>query len=343
MTVPSFLHTSLISQLIKRSLYISCLGAFAIATTAQADTNASSPYIDLYQNQVNTNQANTNTASTVAAPSARIRSTQRITPVRTSNRPVATTSTAQAQAAQPQEPKTHVIRPVYNKAGAQGIDLLSGQLPQIPTPKLSVSDITYVPTIKIPQTQYGSEQLDVSLIDDFIAEISPHARHYPPNFNNVSQRYYSKLKLKELEEWLRPYADAPNASYDVLLRAAKLNGMGRNLDLGSDFTIRASTYVSRALTQQPDSAEANFLYGMMLSEGGGFNESKKYLNKAAAQGYIEAEQSLAQADLLSDRRGDALARLKRLQQQQPNNRQIQQQIALVENGKYYIWDLSQDN
>lgn len=225
-----------------------------------------------------------------------------------------------------------------------GIDISGGQLPSIPTPQVQLSDISFVPTVLIPLQQgLGTDKLDVSLLDDFITEVSPNARHYPPNFPNRSQRHYTREKIKVLAEWIEPYASAPNASYDVLLRAAKLNGMGRNLDLGSDYTVRGGQYVDRAIKNKPDSAEANFLYGMMLSEGGGFKEGQKYLDRAVTLGYTEAEQSLAQSDLLSDRRSQALERLRRLEQQKPDNAMIRQQIKLVEEGKFYIWDLPAPN
>ena len=185
--------------------------------------------------------------------------------------------------------------------------------------------------------------LDVSLLDDFITEIAPNARHYPPNFPNRTQRHNAREKIKVMTEWIEPYASSPNASYEVLIRAAKLNGMGRNLDLGSDFTVRGGKYIDRAIKAQPNSGEANFIYGMMLSEGGGFKEGQKYLDRAVALGYTEAEQSLAQSDLLSDRRDEALQRLRRLERQVPDNAIIRQQIKLIEEGKYYIWDIPAPN
>ncbi|WP_457857203.1 tetratricopeptide repeat protein [Psychrobacter pulmonis] len=223
---------------------------------------------------------------------------------------------------------------------ATGIDLRNGQLPNIPAPQVNISDISFVPTVLIPQQQgLGTDKLDVSLLDDFIKEVSPNARHYPPNFPNRTQRHNAREKIKVLTEWIEPYAKAPNASYDVLVRAAKLNGMGRNLDLGSEYTVRGGQYIDRAIKLKPNSGEANFIYGMMLSEGGGFKEGQKYLDKAVTLGYTEAEQSLAQSDLLSDRRDKALERLRRLAQQNPDNAIIRQQIKLIEDGKFYIWDI----
>lgn len=231
---------------------------------------------------------------------------------------------------------------VYERGpiSATGTDLRSGQLPNIPTPQVSISDISFVPTVLIPQQQgLGTDKLDVSLLDDFIKEVSPNARHYPPNFPNRTQRHNAREKIKVMTEWIEPYAKAPNASYDVLIRAAKLNGMGRNLDLGSEYTVRGGQYIDRAIKLKPNSGEANFIYGMMLSEGGGFKEGQKYLDQAVNLGYTEAEQSLAQSDLLSDRRDKALERLRRLEQQNPDNAIIRQQIKLIEDGKFYIWDI----
>ncbi|WP_350558802.1 hypothetical protein [Psychrobacter sp. CAL346-MNA-CIBAN-0220] len=248
----------------------------------------------------------------------------------------------QASAEKPEMSEPTGTTTVYERGPitVTGIDISRGQLPSIPVPQVRVSDISFVQTVLIPQTQgLGTDKIDVSLLDDFIREVSPNARHYPPNFPNRSQRHYTREKIKVLAEWIEPYASAPNASYEVLIRAAKLNGMGRNLDLGSDFAVRGSQYVDRAIKSKTDSGEANFLYGMMLSEGGGFKEGQKYLDRAVALGYTEAEQSLAQSDLLSDRRSQALDRLRRLEQQVPDNSIIRQQIKMVEDGKFYIWDL----
>ncbi|TXD98237.1 hypothetical protein ES754_04690 [Psychrobacter frigidicola] len=233
----------------------------------------------------------------------------------------------------------HVYQPA--PITSTGPDISRGQLANIPIPQARISDVSFVPTIIIAQkTAANSEKLDVSLLDDFIKDTSPNARHYPPNFPNRTQRYTAREKIKVLTDWIDPYARAPDASYDVLLRAAKLNGMGRNLDLGSEYTVRGGKYVDRAIKINPNSAEANFLYGLMLSEGGGFKEGQKYLDRAVALGYTEAEQSLAQSDLLSDRRSQALDRLRRLEKKMPDNSVIRQQIKLIEAGKFYIWDLS---
>ena len=295
----------------------------------------------------NANAAASTAQTDVAANMATANSTQQNNALPTGTQQSQPPLNAAQSAAVPQAPAvatpelTGTTR-VYERGPmtATGIDLRGGQLSNIPTPQVQLSSVSFVPTVLVPQQQgLGTDKLDVSLLDDFIEDVSPNARHYPPNFPNRSQRHYTREKIKVLTEWIEPYAQSPNASYDVLLRAAKLNGMGRNLDLGSDYTVRGGKYVDRAIKIKSDSGEANFLYGMMLSEGGGFKEGQKYLDRAVSLGYTEAEQSLAQSDLLSDRRDNALERLRRLEQQVPNNAVIRQQIKLVEDGKFYIWDI----
>lgn len=288
-------------------------------------------------------------ASAQANTNATQQSSAQVTNTQTNNTqpnraPQNTTQNQVAQANQNTE-LTGTTR-VYERGPmvATGIDLRSGQLPNIPTPQVHLSDISFVPTILIAQQKgLGTDKLDVSLLDDFIKEVSPNARHYPPNFPNRTQRHNAREKIKVLTDWIEPYAKSLNASYDVLLRAAKLNGMGRNLDLGSEYTVRGGQYIDRAIKIKPDSGEANFIYGMMLSEGGGFKEGQKYLDQAVSLGYTEAEQSLAQSDVLSDRREKALERLRRLEQKVPDNTVIRQQIKLIEDGKFYIWDLPASN
>lgn len=321
-----------------------------LARPNTADSNAqpsaqAAPQANTQQNNAPQNNAPQNSVQQTAAQQTNFQQNNA-----QQNRAPLNTSTAQPQAqAAPRAPApeltgtTRVYTP-GSVAVAPGVDLRGGQLTNIPTPQVQLSDVSFVTTVLVPQqTGLGTDKLDVSLLDDFINEVSPNARHYPPNFPNRTQRHYTREKIKVLAEWIEPYAKSPNASYDVLLRAAKLNGMGRNLDLGSDYTVRGGQYVDRAIKLQPNSGEANFLYGMMLSEGGGFKEGQKYLDKAVSLGYTEAEQSLAQSELLSDRRDSALQRLRRLAGENPNNAIIREQVKLVEDGKFYIWDIPAPN
>lgn len=232
----------------------------------------------------------------------------------------------------------NVIYPSTNSVQLVGTDISAQNLANIPLPTLTLSNISTVKTVLIPRTADNSAQLDVSVLDDFITYVTPMARHYPPVFSSRTERYNATERLKSLTAWIESYAQNPNASYEVLLRAAKLNAMGRNLDLGSDYAVRAGNYIARAIKLN-DTAEANFLYGAMLAEGGGFKEGAKYLEKAEKMGYLEATQSLAQADLLDDKKDRAIQRLTEFKAKNPDNPYIDEQLRIVNSDKYYIWDI----
>ena len=335
-SVPSAIDSS--KRVIRLARPNAAVSATQVATTVQPEVATSTAAQVSAQANINANQQSNAQVTSSQVTNAQITNTQ---PTRAPQNP----SQNQAIQANQNAELTGTTR-VYERGPmvATGIDLRGGQLPNIPTPQVQLSDISFVPTILIAQqTGLGTDKLDVSLLDDFIKDTSPYARHYPPNFPNRTQRHYAREKIKVLTDWIEPYAKLSNASYDVLLRAAKLNGMGRNLDLGSEYTVRGGQYIDRAIKIKPDSGEANFIYGMMLSEGGGFKEGQKYLDQAVSLGYTEAEQSLAQSDVLSDRREKALERLRRLEQRVPDNTVIRQQIKLLEDGKFYIWDLPASN
>ena len=335
-SVPSAIDSS--KRVIRLARPNAAVSATQVATTVQPEVATSTAAQVNAQANINANQQSNAQVTSSQVTNAQITNTQ-------STRAPQNPSQNQAIQANQNAELTGTTR-VYERGPmvATGIDLRGGQLPNIPTPQVQLSDISFVPTILIAQqTGLGTDKLDVSLLDDFIKDTSPYARHYPPNFPNRTQRHYAREKIKVLTDWIEPYAKSSNASYDVLLRAAKLNGMGRNLDLGSEYTVRGGQYIDRAIKIKPDSGEANFIYGMMLSEGGGFKEGQKYLDQAVSLGYTEAEQSLAQSDVLSDRREKALERLRRLEQRVPDNTVIRQQIKLLEDGKFYIWDLPASN
>lgn len=222
-------------------------------------------------------------------------------------------------------------------------NLLSNTVAGVPAISASVSNPQTIKTITIPADNKGNTQMDVTLIDEFLADVAPNARHYPPNFPNRTTEHFTGENIKHLSDWIEPFATAPNAHFEVVLRAAKINGMARNLNLGEAYSLRANAHMAKAIKLKPNHDEANFLYGMMISEAGGFNEGKKYLDKAASLGYIEAEQSLAQSDLLSDKKELARSRLVALQTKHPSNTQITEQIKIIDNGGYYIWKIADNN
>lgn len=226
---------------------------------------------------------------------------------------------------------------------ADAVNLLAEKVAGVPAITASISNPQTIKTITIPANTKGTQHIDVTLMDDFLADVAPNARHYPPNFPNRTTEHLTVENVKHLSDWIEPYAKASDASFEVVLRAAKINGMARNLNIGEAYSLRANNHMAKAVKLQPNHAEANFLYGMMISEAGGFNEGKKYLDKAVSLGYVEAEQSLAQADLLTDKKELARSRLVALQAKNPNNPQIGEQIKIIDEGGFYIWKIADGN
>lgn len=326
------------------SLAIMSLSAMALASPANAATK---PATKTASKTSTTKTSVTKAASSKTTPT---KTTTKASPTKTTPTQSTTTTVTHTEVT-PIAASTITLVPVvaeptittttYPKANAitfVGTDITAQPLTGIATPSFSISQAQFIPTVLVPKTTNNTGNVDVSVVDDFIAYAMPMARHYPPVFPSRTVRYNTTQRLKGLTAWIENYAKDPNASYEVLLRAAKLNAMGRNLDLGSDYTVRASDYIARAIKLQ-DTGEANFLYGMMLAEGGGFTEAEKYLDKAAKLGYAEAYQSMAQSDLLNDKKDKALQRLTEFKAKYPNDPYIDRQIAIVNSGKYYIWDL----
>lgn len=205
----------------------------------------------------------------------------------------------------------------------------------LPMPQVSISDVVPLPTVWIDG---ASGKFDSTDIDLFLAQNRKSARHYPPSFANKTAQYNATKTLKNLIHEISPVAQNPNASYDVLYRAAALHAMAKNLDLGAEHGVRASEYLGRALKLRSNDSDANVLYGIMLAESGAFKEGAKYLNKADG---LEAQQALAQIDLLEDRKESARSRLVRLAQNATGDDAtlLNQQIAIIDAGGYYIWQL----
>ncbi|PKP96697.1 MAG: hypothetical protein CVT76_06190, partial [Alphaproteobacteria bacterium HGW-Alphaproteobacteria-15] len=130
----------------------------------------------------------------------------------------------------------------------------------------------------------------------------------------------------------------PNASFDLLIRAVQLNQVARNLDIGAQSAVKAGVYMRRAIALNPEHPAANYWYGTMLTEGGGFKEGIPYLNRAAQAGYKKAYLALAQAYLHIDQRPNALSALESYsiavpEQQAATSTLIEQ----VRAGKSSVW------
>ncbi|MEC7118751.1 MAG: hypothetical protein VXW65_02460 [Pseudomonadota bacterium] len=183
-----------------------------------------------------------------------------------------------------------------------------------------------------------AEQIDVGTIDDVLIYLIDKAGNYPPRFADLREKNLAASDVKAIINQLDPLAVHPNASFDVLMRAVKINQIARNMDLGAQSAIKAGVYMRRAIALNPDNALANYWYGTMLSEGGGIKEGIPYLNRAAQAGHKKAYLALAQAYLHINQRPNALSALESYHTAEPEQQAwTASLIEQVRAGKSLIW------
>lgn len=188
------------------------------------------------------------------------------------------------------------------------------------------------------QTAQLAETVDVGEIDRMLSYLLERAGHYPPRFSDRAERQIAAAEVRQLLHTIDQHVIHPNASFELLIRAVKLNQVGRNLDLGVSTAIKAGVYMRRAIALQPDDPAANYWYGTMLVEGGGIKEGMPYLNKAISLGEKKAYLVLAQAYLHLEQREFALKALQRYDEADPSQQAWTANVtARVRNGKSLIW------
>lgn len=154
-----------------------------------------------------------------------------------------------------------------------------------------------------------TDSLNVGEFDGLLQYLVEKAGNYPPRFSDRRERYMAAAETKQMVEALDQLVVQPNASFELLIRAVQLNQVARNLDIGAESAVKAGVYMRRAIALKPEDASANYWYGTMLTEGGGFKEGIPYLNRAAQAGYKKAYLGLAEAYLHIDQRPNALSAL----------------------------------
>ena len=165
------------------------------------------------------------------------------------------------------------------------------------------------------------------------------ARHYPPQFTDRNERSGFASKLKEVSTQLDQLAKAPNASFDILIRAFKASVLGRNLDLGSSYTTKSLDYAQRILKINKEDPEANLWFGFSLSEGGGQKEAMPYLDKAIKAGVQEAYLSSTNNYLGMEQKKNAVQTLKNYKVKYPDEAEVADRLIneIQTMKRYNVW------
>lgn len=187
----------------------------------------------------------------------------------------------------------------------------------------------------------GENQIDITDIDDFLNMVEGKARHYPPRFSDRKERRGFEYKLKNVSAKLDQLAAAPNASFDVLIRAFKAAVMARNLDLGSAYTTKSLNYAQRILKINPNDAEINFWFGFALSEGGGHKEAIPYLDKAMKAGVQEAYLSAVNNYIAMEQKKNAVQILRNYKIKYPHEAVVADRLIqeIEKKGRWNVWQV----
>lgn len=213
------------------------------------------------------------------------------------------------------------------------------QVPPVPDIQLPAA-----PQVLVARTTSGTEKVDVADLDRSLEYLEGKARHYAPVFTDKPERKQAEVLAKALTKQLNNYAADPQASYDILLRAMKVNVIARNMDVGSNAAEKSIEYFDRLFKLKPKDPETSYWYGFSLAEGGGFQESITHLNVAIKANYQEAYLALANTYLLQGKKKNAIDTLTTYKTKFASDaKNADKLIAQIKTGaRYAVWQYIPD-
>jgi Tfp pilus assembly protein PilF len=138
--------------------------------------------------------------------------------------------------------------------------------------------------------------LDSTLINICIKQIEKHVSNYPPSFKDPEEKNLVIKDLVTLTNILRDILENGTNNTELSLVYAWCLAMSHNVDIPNS-DLEANKQFQDILTQDPDNARANFLYGIFLVNTPSINKSIPFLKKAEEKGQKQANLTLAVAYL----------------------------------------------
>lgn len=179
------------------------------------------------------------------------------------------------------------------------------------------------------QTASGSRYaLDTRYLDKMLADIGEHAGNYPLQFDTAADKARAAADVSLLSAMLEVVINAPRPDAGLLLRYARLNRYGHNLDLPGA-AAKADASFLRLLQGQPDNPEANYEYGLFLASSGQAALAIGYLEKAIALGVGQASYTLGMSYLALGDRPKAMSQLQAYQRHYPQDLQVAKVLAAL--------------
>ena len=178
-------------------------------------------------------------------------------------------------------------------------------------------------------------QIDPKKVEEFIAWAGPSIREYPPRFKNADLETRINLSTLLVTNEIKKLDPKTLNDAALLTNLGHILGMGNNLDLPTG--EQAKVFFERALSLEPNSGRANYLFGMFLIATDKFHlESLPYLQKAYSLGEKDAQYSVG---LLLYQNGDKTKGLQELEaysKANPDNQHVKQVIKSIQDGTLKI-------
>ena len=173
--------------------------------------------------------------------------------------------------------------------------------------------------------------LDLSYLDQIIGDLSAHAKNYPPQFDNDSDKQRAIQHATMLSAMLDTLVTSTNAAPELLRRSSQLNSIGHNLSIPGA-AQKADRDFQNLLVQLPDEPALNYAYGVFLGNANQALKALPYLDKAASAGYSQAHFALGMAHLTQNNTTLALKHFETYYKHHPTDTAVTHIIDAIKNG-----------
>jgi tetratricopeptide (TPR) repeat protein len=178
-------------------------------------------------------------------------------------------------------------------------------------------------------------QVDVKSIDRVVDDLAEHARDYPPKFRGEEEKSRAERDAKALVAIFDKLTAEKDASADLLLKAAFVDGLAHNLDIRGAAEKAAQNY-DRVLTRTPDNPRANLNFGIFLAGVGKWKESLPYLEKALKLGLDDAKYTLGVVHMSLGDKEKAIELLEGFGKTHPQDPRPKQLISAIRSGEIRV-------
>ena len=174
---------------------------------------------------------------------------------------------------------------------------------------------------------------DLAYVDHIIADLSAHARNYPPDFASEEEKTRAVYDAGWLAVMIDMTVESEDTKPQYLLRAGVFYSVCHNLDI-EGATQKAIGAFERLLEKEPEHAQGHYHYGVFLAGTATMTKrSLPHLEKALKLGVGSADYSLGLAHLLLGNNAEALRYLQAFLARHPDNAATKTMVEAIAAGR----------